>query len=131
MPADGFALRDHDPAATTALRGRSEIGGGIDAADPASGAYCLVRQEEQERRPVRIVNALSTAGVLDRVAGLHVLMIDHVVLAYQRERRLVVDVRSLATACAALRAMEPDVHPPALGEGEDAITQRNSIARPL
>src|SRR5262245_50970800 len=44
MPADGQAFLDHDPAATTGLRAI----GGIDGDYPATGAYCLMRQDGEE-----------------------------------------------------------------------------------
>src|SRR5262245_32618055 len=91
VPTDRQAFVDHDPTATTGLRGIRWI----DSNDPATGACCLVPQDDEESAPSRVSNGLRQMVILHHIDGLQVLMIDRVVLAYQRQRRLVVKVRSL------------------------------------
>jgi hypothetical protein len=66
MPADGQAFGDHDAAATTGLRGI----GGIDGDDPATGACCLVRQDDEERAPSHVTDGLRQMVILHHVGGL-------------------------------------------------------------
>ena len=93
MPADGRPFIDYHATPATALR----RGGGIDGDYPATGACCLVRQDDEEGAPPRVTHRLGQMVMLHQVGGLEVLVTDRVVLAYQRQRRLVVEVLSLAS----------------------------------
>ena len=92
MPADGQALLNHNATARTGLAGVGRRHG----YDSLPGACCLESEDAQERAPARIMDALGEMVVLEHVGRLQVLVIDHVVVAHQRERRLVVEVLSLA-----------------------------------
>ena len=93
VPADGQALLDQCPAAATGLRGVRRI----DGDDPATGACCLVRQDGEEGAPPRVTNGLCQMMILHHIGRLEVLVIDRVVLTNERQRCLVVKVRSLAS----------------------------------
>ena len=60
------------------------------------GACCLESEDGTECCPARIADAFGEVTVPHHVGDLHIFQIDHVILAYQSERCLVVEVVSLA-----------------------------------
>ena len=115
MPADRYAFRDQQATARTLLAGERRI----DRYHFTPGPYCLGVKDAQELRPARVLDALGEMVILDHIGRLQVLVIDHIILAHEGERRLVVKVpplaahrlmrfrqqlHGLATACAALLA---------------------------
>ena len=71
--------------------------GGIDGDYPATSACCLVRQDDEERAPPRVTDGLRQMVMLHHVGRLEIFVIDHIIGAYEGERRLVVKVAPLAS----------------------------------
>src|SRR5262249_14861229 len=60
------------------------------------GAYCLGLQDGAKRCPARIADALGEVVIPHHIRNPHIFKIDHVVLAQQGERGLVMEVATLA-----------------------------------
>jgi hypothetical protein len=93
MPADGQAFRDHRTTARAHLAGERRI----NCNHSSTGACCLVAEDGQECRPSRIGNTLGEVVALDHAADLQILVIDRVILSNERSRRLMAEIRPLAT----------------------------------
>jgi hypothetical protein len=91
MPADRQAFRDDDATARTSLAGER----GIHRNHSLPSIRSFESEDGHERTPPRILDGLSEMMVLDHVADPQVFMVDRVILAHERERRLVVEVLSL------------------------------------
>src|SRR5258708_11860664 len=59
------------------------------------GPCCLGFKDAPERCPARIADAFGEVGVPDQIADLQVFQIDHIVLAHQAKRRLMVEITPL------------------------------------
>ena len=55
----------------------------MDGDDPATGACCLVRQDDEERAPPRVTDALRQMMVLDHSTDVQIFHFDALVLIYQ------------------------------------------------
>src|SRR5260221_12981302 len=95
MPPDGEPLVDQQAATRTGLRGERRRHG----YHRLSSVCCFERQDAQEPAPSSVRNGLRQMVILEHVGRLQVFVIDGVVLAYEGERRLVMEVLPLAPHC--------------------------------
>src|SRR5215469_10784351 len=80
------------PTSATVLTG--VLGGHRDHLTP--GPCCLGFEDGAERRPARITDALGKVPIPDHIADLQIFQIDYVVGSDEGERRLMVEVGTLA-----------------------------------
>jgi hypothetical protein len=88
MPADGQDFVDQNATARTPLAGI----GGRHGYSLLPRVCCFESKDGEERHPARIANAFGEVVVPEQVGRLQVLMIDRVIGADERQRRLVVEV---------------------------------------
>jgi hypothetical protein len=93
MQADGQALLDQHTAARTPLTRERRV----DRLHLLPGACCLESEDGEKRRPACVRDALCKVVVPDHIGRLQLFMIDRVVLLNEGQRRLMVEVLSLAT----------------------------------
>jgi hypothetical protein len=92
MPADGQPFLDDDAAARADLARERRV----DRLHFPTGVCRLVAQDAQEGPPACICDALGEVVILNHVADLQVFVIHGVVLAHERERRLLMKVLPLS-----------------------------------
>jgi hypothetical protein len=93
VPADGQAFVHEHTAARTRLRGERRR----HRYTYLPSFRRFARQDGQETTPARITAAFGKVVIPDQVGRLQVFMINGVVLADERQRRLMVEVRTCAT----------------------------------
>jgi hypothetical protein len=93
MPADGQAFLDQHTTARASLARERRV----DCLHLLPSTCCLESEDAQERTPGRITDALGKVMVPDHVGHLQVFVIDRIIGAHKRERRLVMEIRSLTT----------------------------------
>ena len=106
--------------------------GGIDGDDPATGPCCLVRQDDEERAPPRVTDALCQMVILHHVGGLQVFVIDRVVAAERAPAPSCGE--SPAAGAAPSDAPSPAASPPCAGGGCPSFGGRPALGgfqRPL
>src|SRR5262245_8618133 len=86
----------------------------MDRLDSLPGACSLESENGQKRRPACVRNRLGEVVIPDHVGDPQIFMINRIVLARQLERRLVMEVLSLAAYCLMRLGKNADCFTPAI-----------------